>query len=219
LDQGQRADFVDVVYSTEVLLSRAAGLVGVAAALAGPVAAPAPGGVDLVPVLTSTPFGATGGQPVTHTIQVSGTGSGSVTGVRVTFTTTVGLVGAAARTSQGRCSVVNDVTVVCDLGIVAFPTADSAPPTVTISGTVKPGSVAGTLVENLVKVASGAPDADVSNNVASNAYLTPGLRDRPAVTPSSAAPERRPRYLVPVIAGVLVLGVLASVILYRRRTR
>jgi hypothetical protein len=200
-----------------MLLSRAAGLVGVAAVLAGPVAAPAPGGVDLVPVLTSTPFGATGGQAVTHTIQVSGTGTGNVASVKVTFTTTVGLVGAAARPSQGQCSVVNDVTVACDLGAVAFATAGSAAPTVTISGTVKAGSVAGTLVENLVKVA--AADADASNNVASNAYLTPGLINHPAAAPSPAAQRKRPGYLAPVIVGVLALAVLTSIILFRRRTR
>ena len=203
-----------------MILSRAVSLVAVAAALAGPVAAPAPGGVDLVPVLTSTPFGATGGQSVTHTIVVSGTGTGSVTGVRVTFTLTVGLVGAVAQTSQGNCSVVNELTVVCDLGAVTFPAADSALPKVTISGTVKAGSVAGTLVQNLVKLASAGPDADLSNNVTSNAYLTPGRRDAPKpVATHAAAPVQPPGYLVPVIAGVLVVGVLASVMLIRRRRR
>jgi hypothetical protein len=202
-----------------VLLSRAVSLVAVAAALAGPVAAPAPGGVDLVPVLTSTPFGATGGQSVTHTILVSGTGTGSVTGVRVTFSLTVGLVGAVARTSQGQCSVVDELTVVCDLGVVNFPKADTAPPTVTISGTVKAGSVGGTLVQNLVRLVSATPDADLSNNVTSNAYLTPGLRSAPTVAAHSAAPEQRPGYLVPVIAGVLVAAVLASALLVRRRRR
>lgn len=215
---------MDVVYSTDVLVSRAVSLVGVAVALAGPVAAPAPsGGVDLVPVLTSAPFGATGGQAVTHTILVQGTGTGNVTGVRVTFTTTVGIDGAAASTTQGSCSVADKLTVVCDLGTVASPTSDTAPPKVTVTGRVAAGSAPGTLVQNLVKLASEPPDSDASNNAASNAYLIPGPSgsptSRPAVTPSSGGTSRRPGYLAAVAAGVLVLGVMAGVILRRRRRR
>jgi hypothetical protein len=207
-----------------VLLSRAVGLAGVAVALAGPVGAQAPtGGVDLVPALTSTPFGATGGQSVTHTILVSGTGTGNVAGVRVTFTTTVGLDGVVASTTQGRCEIVDKLTVVCELAVVDFPTADTAPPKVTINGTVTAGSVPGTLVQNLVKVASQPPDSDGSNNTASNAYLVPGRSDgatsRPAVAPSSGSATRRPGYLAPVAAGVLVFGALAGVVLLRRRHR
>ena len=207
-----------------MLLSRAVSFVGVAVALAGPVAAPAPsGGVDLVPVLTSAPFGAVGGQSVAHTIVVSGTGTGNVTGVRITFTTTVGLDGAVASTTQGSCAIADKLTVACDLGIVAFPTADAAPPKITINGTVTPGSARGTLVQNLVKVASEPLDADASNNAASNAYLIPGPSERPtsrpAAAPSSAGTARRPGYLAPVTAGVLVCGALAGVILLRRRHR
>jgi hypothetical protein len=222
--RANRADLVVVVYSTDVLLSRAVSLVGVAVVLSGPVAAhAAPGGVDLVPVLTSAPFGAVGGQPVTHTIVVSGTGTGNVTGVRVTFTTTVGLDRVVASPSQGRCSMADDRTVVCDLGVVGFPTADTAPPKVTISGTVKPGSVRGALVQNLVTVASEPADADVSNNAASNAYLIPGPSDGPTVgpvaAPSPGDTARTPGYLAPVIAGVLAFGALAGVVLLRRRRR
>jgi hypothetical protein len=216
-----------------VYLSRAVSVVGVAVALAGPVVAQEPaaqeprapaGGVDLVPVLTSAPFGATGGQPVRHTILVSATGTGNVTGVRVTFTTTVGLDGAAATTTHGRCSVADDLTVVCELGVVDLPTADTAPSTVTISGTVTPKAVPGTLVQNLVTVASAPPDADASNNAASNAYLIPGPSDgatsRPSVASSSGGnAARRPGYLLPVTAGLVVLGVLAGVIVFRRRHR
>jgi hypothetical protein len=222
-----------------VLLSRAVSLVGVAVALAGPVVAQAPpGSVDLVPMLTSAPFGAVGGQSVTHTILISSNGTagngsagastagaaiGSVTGVRVTFTTTVGLDGIVANTSQGHCAVVDQRTVTCDLGVVDFPTADAAPPKITISGTVTPGSVRGTLVQNLVKVTSETSDSDLSNNVASNAYLIPGPSDSPASRPtvarSSRGTARRSGYLVPAAAGVLVLGALVSVILLRRRRR
>ena len=207
-----------------MLLSRAVSLVGVAVALAGPVAAHAsPGAVDLVPVLTSTPFGAIGGQPVTHTIVVSGTGTGTVTGVRVTFTTTVGLERAVASTTQGRCSVADDRTVVCDLGVVGFPSAATAPPKVTISGTVKPGSLRGALVQNVVKVASAPADADLSNNAATNAYLIPGPSvgptTGPAAAPASENTTRTPSYLAPVVAAVLVVGALAGVLLLRRRRR
>jgi hypothetical protein len=206
-----------------VLVSRAVCFVGVAVALAGPVAPQAPaGGGDLVPALTSTPFGAVGGQSVTHTILVSGTGAGTVPGVRVTFTTTVGLDGAVANTTQGRCSVVDALTVVCELGAVDVATAGAAP-TVTISGTVAPGAVRGTLVQNLIKVTSEPADSDVSNNAASNAYLIPGLSDaptgRPAVAPASGGTARGPRYLLLVAAGVLVFGVLAGVVMLRRRRR
>jgi hypothetical protein len=207
-----------------VSLSRAVSLVGVAVALAGPVVAQAPAdGVDLVPALTSAPFGAVGGQSVTHTILVSGNGTGAVAGARVTFTTTVGLDGAAASTTQGSCSVVDALTVVCELGAVDFPTADAAPPKVTISGTVTPKAARGTLVQNLVKVSSAPSDSDASNNAASNAYLIPGPSggpaSRPAAAPSSSGTAPTPGYLVPVAAGVLVVGALAGIFVVRRRRR
>src|SRR5438477_12899722 len=79
-------------------------------------AAPPP--VDVVPVLTSTPFAAAPGRPVSHTVTLSGTGTGVVTGVTVTFTTTVALDGATATASRGTCPVVTARKVVCDLGDV-----------------------------------------------------------------------------------------------------
>jgi hypothetical protein len=201
-------------------------VVGVVVGLAGAVPAQAPaGGVDLVPALTSAPFGAVGGQSVTHTILVSGSGTGSVPGVRVTFTTTVGLDGAAASTSQGRCSIADKLTVLCELGAVDFPTADTAPPKVTITGTVTPGSVPGTVVQNLVTVASEPADSNASNNSTSNAYLIPGPSGGPTSRPPAASPgddaaDAGPGYLAPVAAGVLVFGVLAGVlVLWRRRRR
>ncbi|MGI5186364.1 hypothetical protein ACQEVZ_60015 [Dactylosporangium sp. CA-152071] len=219
--QQQRGD--ECGRSAGALPSQAVRLVSVAVTLAGPVAAlPPPSGVDLVPVLTSTPFGAVGGQSVTHTILVSATGTGNATGVRLTFSTTVGLDGVAVSASQGHCSVVDTAAVVCELGVVDFPNADAAPPKVTITGTVKPGIPRGTLVQNLVKVASEPPDADVSNNAATNAYLIPGLggspTSRPDVARSSDRAGRRPGYLVPATAAVLALGALASFILFRRRS-
>jgi hypothetical protein len=172
--------------------------------------------------LTSKPFGAVGGQLVTHTILVTGTATGSLTAVRLTFATTVGLDGVAASASQGRCTIVNALTVVCDLGTLDFPSADTPPPKVTITGTVQPGTARGTVVQNLVNITSEAPDADASNNVTSNAYLIPGLSrssSAPNAAQSSGGTARRPGYLVPVAAAVLVLGALASLILLRRRRR
>jgi Domain of unknown function DUF11 len=210
-------------YSAGVLLSRAVRIVSVGVALAGPVFAPTPSGVvDLVPVLTSTPFGAVGGQLVTHTILVTGTATGSLTAMRLTFTTTVGLDGVAASASQGRCTVVNAFTVVCDLGTLDFASADTPSPKVTITGTIQPGTARGTLVQNLVNITSEAPDADASNNATSNAYLIPGLSgssSAPNAAQSSGGAARRPGYLVPVAAAVLVLGAMASFILLRRRRR
>jgi Domain of unknown function DUF11 len=205
-----------------VLLSRGLSVIGALVAFAGAAPAQAPaGGVDLVPALTSAPFGAVGGQAVTHTILVSGGGTGTAAGVRVTFTTTTGLDGAAASATQGRCSVTDKLTVVCELGTVDFPAADTAPPKVTITGTVTPGSVPGTLVQNLVTVAAEPADTNVSNNSTSNAYLIPGpsgaVTSRPPATSSSGGTTRGPRYLAPVAAGVLVFGVLAGVLVLRRR--
>ncbi len=191
-----------------MFLSRAVSIVGVAVALA------APNGVDLLPELTSAPFGAVGGQSVTHTVLVSGTGTGNITGVRVTFTTTVDLEKVAATSTQGHCSIADARTVVCDLGTVNLPTTR---PKVTITGIVKPGTGPGVLVQNLVNVTSS--DADPTNNAASNAYLIPGTTEKPATAPAPAASRQRPSYLVPVAAGVLVAGALASVILVRRRRR
>jgi Domain of unknown function DUF11 len=197
-----------------VFAYRAAGLIGVVVALHAP-----PAGVDLVPELTSAPFGATGGQSVTHTIRLSGTGTGNITGVRVTFTTTVGLDAAVASSTQGHCSVADARTVVCDLGAVAFPAATSQP-TVTIRGTLPPGTARGTLVQNQVTLAATPLDADASNNQASNAYLIPSLSDGPSSRPAAAAPTAAsptPGYLVPVAAGVLAIAALAGAILLRRR--
>jgi hypothetical protein len=210
-------------YSAGVLLSRGVRIVSVAVALAGPVFAPTPSGVvDLVPVLTSTPFGAVSGQLVTHTILVTGTATGSLTAVRLTFTTTVGLDGVAATASQGRCTIANALTVVCDLGTLDFPSADTPPPKVTITGTVQPQTARGTLVQNLVNITSEAPDADASNNATSNAYLIPALSGSSSAAnaaQSSCSVARRPSYLAPVAAAMLVLGALASLILLRRRRR
>ena len=196
---------------------RAAGLIGVVVALHAPRA-----GVDLVPELTSAPFGATGGQSVTHTIRLSGTGSGNVTGVRVTFTTTVGLDGAVASSTQGHCAVADARTVVCDLGAVTLPASGTSPPTVTIRGTLPPGTARGTLVQNQVTVAATPLDADASNNQASNAYLIPGLSDGPSSPPAAEAPtaaSSTPGYLIPVAVGVLAIAALAGAILLRRRGR
>jgi hypothetical protein len=199
-------------------------LVGVAVALAAPGVPLAPAeGVDLVPVLTSTPFGATGGQSVTHTVVVSANGTGSATAVRVTFTSTVALGGTAASATQGQCSIQNDQSIVCDLGVVTFATADATPPKVTISGTVAPNPVPGTLVQNLVKVSSEPADSDTSNNSASNAFLFPGgsggASSRPTVAPASGGTARRPVYLLPVAAGALTFGVVLGVAALRRRRR
>lgn len=188
-----------------MFLSPAVSLIGVVVALA------APNGVDLVPELTSAPFGAVGGQSVTHTVVVSGAGTGNVTAVRVTFTTTADLDHASATSTQGHCST-GPRTVVCDLGTVNLPTA---PAKVTITGTIEAGIGPGFLVQNLVSVTS--TDVDPTNNQASNAYLIPGTSETPAAAPAPAGSPQRPSYLVPVAAGVLVAGGLASIILVRRR--
>lgn len=208
-------------YSTGVPLIRAVHLVAVA--LGGPAVGLAPsGGADLVPVLTSTPFGAIGGQAVVHTIVVSGSGTGSVAGVRLTFTTNVSLDGATVSTSQGQCSVTDARTVTCDLGAVDVANAD-APPKVTINGTVAPGTPGGTLVQNLVKLTPGAPDGDMSNNATSNAYLIPGGSGGPPGRAEAGRPPdrsgRTPRFLAQVAGGLLAFGGLLTLVLVRRRRR
>jgi Domain of unknown function DUF11 len=219
-------------YSAGVSLLNAVPVVGVATALAGAVMAVAPSpAVDVVPVLTSSPFGALPGQPVTHTITLSGNGAGALTAVRVTFTTTVGLDGVTASASQGSCPIVTALTVVCELGNVELSGADAATPTVTITGTVHAGTAPGTLVQNLVNVTSGVPDADPTNNVANNAYLIPGAdpaRVRASASESNAVPRRsrevvrRTANPVPVLAAVLVLVGLAAarlIVVWRRHRR
>jgi len=215
-----------MVRMLEDAASMCRGVVGLLAALLiGPAVAPTPSGgvdpsgrVDLVPVLTSAPFGALGGQAVTHTVVVSGTGAGTITAVRLTFTTTAELDGVAANASQGGCTVVNALTVACDLGTLVIPGADATPPKVTITGRVKPGIARGSLVRNLVTVTSESPDADASNNAPSNAYLIPGSTSGgPRAAPAASDPTPRPKYLIPVAATVLALGVLAGLIVLRRR--
>jgi hypothetical protein len=207
-------------------------VVAIVAALTGVViATPAPP-VDAVPVLTSSPFGAAPGQPVTHTITVSDPGTGAaaltsvLTSVRITFTTTVGLDGVRASASSGSCPIVTALTVVCELGNVELSGADAATPKVTITGIVHAGTAPGTLVQNLVNVTSGVPDADPSNSVANNAYLIPGGAPTHVRAPASAAsPSGGAARLVnpvPVLATVLILAGLAAarlIVVWRRYRR
>lgn len=209
-------------------------VVAIATALTGVVmATPAPP-AGAVPVLTSSPFGAAPGQPVTHTITLSDPGTGaaaltSLTSVRITFTTTVALDGVRASASSGSCPIVTALTVVCELGNVDLSGADAATPTVTITGIVHAGTAPGTLVQNLVNVTAGVPDADSSNNVANNAYLIPGGAPTHVRPPASAANAASPsggaaRLVnpVPVLATVLVLAGLAAarlIVVWRRHRR
>jgi hypothetical protein len=179
--------------------------------------------VDVVPVLTSTPFAAAPGRAVAHTVTLSGTGSGTVPGVRVTFTTTVALDGATASPSRGTCPVVTALTVVCELGDVTF-TGDDPVPAVRVTGTVHPGTPPGTLVQNLVTVAPSVPDADPANNSVSNAYLVAGMATAPVVSASPAAVTRRgtrpPWALaVMVLAALVLAGLLAGAVLLLRTRR
>ncbi|GII23494.1 DUF11 domain-containing protein [Planosporangium mesophilum] len=223
-------------------ITRAVPVVGVAVTLSGgalsgpavtatpspsapPPSAGAPAG-DVAPVLTSTPFASPPGQAVTHTITLSTTGTGTASAVRVTFTTTVELDSVTATPSQGSCPVVTALTVVCDLGNVDF--SDASPPTakVTVAGIVHAGAARGTLVQNLANVTLGAPDADPTNNVVSNAYLAAQSSAAPIPAPSSASPSPQPsagatRRLLPWATGaaVLVLGAAATALLVRWRRR
>jgi uncharacterized protein DUF11 len=171
--------------------------------------------VDVVPALTSTPFGAAPGRPVSHTITLSGTGTGVVPGVTVTLAMTVGLDGPTATASRGSCPVVTAQKVVCELGDLTYP---DAPVKVTVTGTVHPGTPAGTLVQNLVTVT--APDADRGNNAVSNAYLVAGPSTGPTMVPVGPRP-RGPTNRVPVAAagaGLAVLGA-AALLLWVLRIR
>jgi hypothetical protein len=196
-----------------------------AAAAASSAAASA---LDVAPVLTSTPFASPPGQRVTHTITLSGTGTGALTAVRVTFTTTVDLDGVTANASAGNCPIVTALTVVCELGNVDFSDANAVAPKVTIAGTVHPGTVAGTLVQNLVNVTSGTPDADPANNVANNAYLMGGAKAAPSDTPTSRPGPARSASgsaaaggvnPVPVIAVLAVAGLATAALIGLRRRR
>jgi len=203
------------------MLPCAVPVVAALSALAGWVPTVAPSAaVDVVPVLTSTPFAAAPGRPVSHTVTLSGTGTGVVPGVRVTFTTTVGLDGVAASASRGACPVVTARTVVCELGDVTFP-GDGTAVTVTVTGTVHPGEVSGTLVQNLVSVTSSVPDADPTDNTVSNAYLTAGASAatvRPSVAADAPARGRTGRISV-VVAALGLAGLAVGILLRRRRRR
>ena len=213
-------------------LPRTVSVIGLAVAFAaGAGAQPAravPGSpADAAPVLTSTPFGARQGQRVTHTITLAVTGSGTLGGVRVTFTTSAGLDAASARTSVGRCPTITAVSVICDLGDLAAPRARTATPTVTVRGVLMPGAAPGSLVQNVVALTTMHPDADPADNVVSNAYLLPGAasagataRPPASARPASAAAGSRhtgPPVLVALISAALVAA--AGVLLWRRLRR
>ncbi|WP_346116085.1 hypothetical protein [Micromonospora coerulea] len=200
--------------------SVAAPMVAMTAALAGVSVTPTPAPpVDAAPVLTSTPFGALPGQRVTHTITISG--AATLTGARITFTTTADLDGVTAQAEPGWCDVAVR-TVVCDLGDVRLAGA-SAAPRVTITGRVRPGAAPGTLVRNLVSLTSAQlPAADPL--LASNAYLLPGsttpATDPPqeaAAATTDPAPGRSAR--TPIALAVLVGALAAGAVLTRRRLR
>ncbi len=168
------------------------------------------------------PFGASAGQPVTHTVSLSGTGA--ATAVRVTFTTTVDLDGVTATASQGGCPVVTTIRVVCEFGDVDLEPGAAAP-TMTISGTVRPGTAAGTLVQNVVAVSTQGRDGDPATDVVSNAYLAAAGDAASPATPGGDAsrPPRDPSReqasaLSTVGAAMVVFGLTASgLILWRRR--
>jgi hypothetical protein len=202
--------------------------VALATALAGAIIATVPVRVaDVTPVLTSTPFGAAAGQSVTHTITLSGTGA--LTSVRITFTTTVGLDGVTASASSGTCPIVTALTVVCELGNAELSAAGTATPEVTVRGTVHVGTAPGTLVQNLVNVTLGEPDADPSNNLANNAYLIAGGAPAQVRASASAADTASPSGAatrlvnpVPVLAAALLLAGLAAarlIVVWRRHRR
>ncbi|NJP35635.1 DUF11 domain-containing protein [Micromonospora thermarum] len=201
--------------------SIARSVVGMMTAATAVVLAPAPSpAVEVAPVLTSTPFGALPGQQVTHTITVSG--QGTVTAARVTFTTTADLDGVTARAEPGRCTV-SARSVVCDLGSLLL-TAASPSPRVTITGSVRPGAPAGTLIRNRVTVTSAQSGA---TGVTSNAYLLPGSTATPSDQPQQEAhpaatrPSSPSRWMaVPVVAAVIMAGaVTVGLLLTRRRLR
>jgi hypothetical protein len=213
-------------------IARAVPIVGVAVILAGSTPAAAAPALDVTPVVTSTPFAAPPGQRVTHVVTLSGTGTGVLPAVRVTFTTTVDLDGVTASASVGSCPIVTALTVVCDLGNVDFSDAGAAAPKVTIAGTLHPSAAAGTLVQNLVNVTAGVPDADPADNVASNAYLVGGANAAPSGSPEpsltpgrplSSRVARRGVHIVPILA-VLAVATLAAALaaaglIVRRRRR
>ena len=205
------------------MLPGARSVVGVLTVLTAWVPAQGPSPVDLVPVLTSTPFAAPPGTRVTHSVTVSGTGTGTVRGVRMTFTTTVGLDGVTATLNRGTCPVATAQTVVCELGDVDFP-AEGV--TVTVTGTVRADTPPGTLVQNLVTLTPAEPDADPGDDTVSNAYLVAGASAAaPRLSPSATGrPAPRPATRMPAaaaagLAGAAAVLVVAAILLWRRRRR
>jgi hypothetical protein len=179
-----RADPRAAGYICPVVLLRVVPIVGVVAALAGSAVAGSPSPpAGVSPVLASTPFGAVPGRQVTHTVTLSGTGV--VAAVRVTFTTTVGLDGVTAAASNGACPVVTALRVVCDFSGVDL--SSGTAPTMTISGTVHPGTAPGTLVQNVVTVGSPGGDGDRATDVVSNAYLVAAGNASPPAAPTGGA--------------------------------
>ncbi|MEH0981434.1 hypothetical protein [Micromonospora sp. CPCC 205556] len=157
---------------------------------------------------------------MTHTVTIAG--PGAVTAARVTFTTTVDLDGVTARAEPGRCAV-SARSVVCDLGDLRLG-AGSPAPRITITGTVRSGTPAGTLVRNRVSVTSARPGA---TGVTSNAYLLPGSPATPddqrqqesyAAAPRAQSPSRWTGVSVVPVA-VVAGAIAAGTLLARRRLR
>lgn len=200
----------------------AASMVAIMAAALGfaPTPTPSPP-VDAAPVLTSTPFGALPGQRVTHTVTIAGTAA--LSAARITFTTTADLEAVTARAQPGWCTVTAR-EVVCDLGDVHLGSGAPAP-RVTITGRVRPGAAAGTVVRNRVSLTSDEVPEDQAQ-IASNAYLVPGPTAGPtdppaepqAAVPVDPAPARSMR--IPAVVSLVVAALAAAgTLLTRRRLR
>jgi hypothetical protein len=109
--------------------------------------------------------------------------------------------------------------VVCEFGDVDLSGA-AAVPSMTITGTVHPGTAPGALVQNLVSVTSAGRAGDPARDVVSNAYLVGAVdASRAPATTSGANPPRGHASALPAVGALLAVGCLAmaGLVLLRRR--
>jgi uncharacterized repeat protein (TIGR01451 family) len=113
---------------------------------------------DLMIVKTLDPNPPVAGESATYTLLVTNGGPSDASTVTVTDPLPTQLLSPSVSSSQGSCTIVAGV-LTCALGSMAA----TAQATITVTGTVEPGS-AGQTMTNTATVSSTDPDPDPNNN-------------------------------------------------------
>ena len=133
---------------------------------------------------SASPEGAVAGGLLTYTLTVVNKGPQRASGVAVTDPLPGGVQLVSAVPSQGTCAGAE--TVVCELGALEAPASPFERDSAVVEIAVRPEG-AGTLT-NTASVASGQPDSDTRNNVATTRISVGSSQDTAAPTVTATQP-------------------------------